>query len=33
MSALLDLGVDGIITDHPQRLADLIERRRTRAAH
>jgi len=33
MSALLDLGVDGIITDHPQRLADLIEQRRTRAAH
>jgi glycerophosphoryl diester phosphodiesterase len=33
MSALLDLGVDGIITDHPDRLADLIERRRVSAAH
>jgi glycerophosphoryl diester phosphodiesterase len=33
MSALLDLGVDGIITDHPERLADLIERRRVNAAH
>jgi glycerophosphoryl diester phosphodiesterase len=33
MSALLDLGVDGIITDHPERLADLIERRRVSAAH
>jgi glycerophosphoryl diester phosphodiesterase len=32
MSALLDLGVDGIITDHPQRLANLIEGRRSRAA-
>jgi glycerophosphoryl diester phosphodiesterase len=32
MDALLDLGVDGIVTDHPQRLADLIERRRTSTA-
>jgi len=33
MSSLLDLGVDGIITDYPDRLADLIERRRAGAAH
>ena len=32
MNALLDLGVDGIVTDHPERLADLIERRRLSAA-
>lgn len=32
MNALLDLGVDGIVSDHPERLADLIERRRATAA-
>jgi len=31
MNALLDLGVDGIITDHPERLAYLIEDRRANA--
>jgi glycerophosphoryl diester phosphodiesterase len=29
MTELLDLGVDGIVTDFPRRLADLIARRRT----
>jgi glycerophosphoryl diester phosphodiesterase len=29
MAELLDLGVDGIVTDFPERLADLIERRRS----
>jgi len=33
MAALLDLGVDGIVTDYPERLADLIEARRASAAH
>ena len=33
MGTLLDLGVDGIITDYPERLADLIEQRRVCAAH
>ncbi len=32
MNALLDLGVDGIVSDHPERLAELIERRRATAA-
>jgi glycerophosphoryl diester phosphodiesterase len=32
MNALLDLGVDGIVTDEPARLAGLIERRRAGAA-
>jgi len=33
MASLLDLGVDGIVTDYPERLADLIEARRASAAH
>jgi glycerophosphoryl diester phosphodiesterase len=32
MNALLDLDVDGIVTDYPGRLADVIERRRAGAA-
>ncbi len=31
MTRLLDLGVDGIVTDHPGRLARLIEARRVRS--
>ena len=31
MAELLDLGVDGIVSDFPGRLADLIERRRAAA--
>jgi glycerophosphoryl diester phosphodiesterase len=31
MAALLDLGVDGIVSDFPGRMADLIERRRAAA--
>jgi glycerophosphoryl diester phosphodiesterase len=31
MTRLLDLGVDGIVTDHPERLARLIEARQGRS--
>jgi glycerophosphoryl diester phosphodiesterase len=32
MAALLDLGVDGLVTDHPGRLVRLLEQRRSGAA-